>query len=530
MQAMLRAQVDLLWFGGIGTYVKSSRESHADVGDKANDALRINGRDVRARVIGEGANLGVTQFGRIEYARIGAGGTGGKMNTDFIDNSAGVDTSDHEVNIKILLGLAVGDGELTEKQRNTLLPEMTDDVAALVLRDNVFQTQVLSVTGRIAPQLMDAQARFMQYLEKSGRLNRAIEFLPSEEEIADRRGRGQGLSSPERAVLLAYSKIWLYDELLGSTLPDDPWVATALERYFPQLLPDRFGAYMQRHPLRREIIATHVTNSMINRVGSTFVHRLVETTGARAFEVVRAYLLSREIFGMVSLWTAIEALDNKVADEMQSQMLIDTSRQLERGTKWFLRSRRLVDDMAATIEHFKANVTQLAARLPQLLDADERARVDAAAGHYVANRVPRELAERVVTFGTLYATLDIAEIAGSARWPVELVAAIYFDLAHRLGMPWLRDKITALPGDQHWQMLAKGAMLDDLWGLQRSITAAVLAGGGEIESPGAVVEAWQASNGRTIERAAQLLGELRAVPAPDAAMLSVALRELRGLA
>jgi glutamate dehydrogenase len=403
-------------------------------------------------------------------------------------------------------------------------------VAALVLRDNVFQTQVLSVTGRIAPSLLDAQLRFMHFLEKLGRLKRKIEYLPSDEEVADRRGKGVGLTSPERAVLLAYSKIWLYDELLGSTLPDDPWVSTALERYFPQLLQDKFSAYMQRHPLRREIIATHVTNSMINRVGSTFVHRLVETTGARAFEIVRAYLLSREIFGMVTLWQGIEALDNKVPDEVQSQMLIDTSRQLERGTKWFLRSRRLIDDMGATIEHFTSNVEKLASRLPQLLDAEERARVDAAAAHYIANGVPRELAERVVTFGTLYATLDIAEIAGSARWPVELVAAIYFDLANRLGMPWLRDKIAALPGDQHWQMLAKGAMLDDLSGLQRSITSAVLTGGGDAESPVALVEAWQANNGRTIERAGQLLGELRAVQAPDAAMLSVALRELRGLA
>lgn len=524
VNAILKAPVDLVYNGGIGTYVKATGESHSQVGDRANDALRVNGKELRCKVFAEGGNLGCTQLGRIEYAL-----AGGRINTDAIDNSAGVDTSDHEVNIKILLGLAVSEGELTDKQRNALLPGMTDDVAALVLRDNVFQTQVLSVTGRMAPQLMDAQARFMLYLEKADRLNRAIEFLPSNEEIADRRGKGQGLTSPERAVLLAYSKIWLYDELLGSTLPDDPWVSTALERYFPPLLQERFSGYMQRHPLKREIIATHVTNSMINRVGSTFVHRLLETTGARAFEIVRAYLLSREIFGMVSLWQAIESLDNKVADEMQSLMLIDTSRQLERGTKWFLRSRRLIDDMEVTIEHFTSNVTKLAARLPQLLDADERARVDAAAAHYVAGGVPRELADRVVTFGTLYATLDIAEIAGGARWPVELVAAIYFDLANRLGMPWLRDKITALPGDQHWQMLAKGAMLDDLWGLQRSITGAVLTGGGDIDSPATLVEAWQASNGRTIERAGQLLGELRAVPAPDAAMLSVALRELRGL-
>jgi glutamate dehydrogenase len=525
VNAILKAPVALIYNGGIGTYVKATSETHAQVGDRANDALRVNGRELRCKVFVEGGNLGCTQLGRIEYAR-----AGGRINTDAIDNSAGVDTSDHEVNIKILLGLPITEGELTEKQRNAILPEMTDDVAALVLRDNVFQTQVLSVTGRIAPQLLDAQTRFMQYLEKAGRLNRAIEYLPSDEELAERRAQGQGLTSPERAVLLAYSKIWLYDELLESTLPDDPWVATALERYFPSLLRERFAAWMPRHPLKREIIATHVTNSTINRVGSTFVHRLVETTGARAFEVVRAYLLSRDIFGMVPLWAAIEALDNRVDDEVQSGMLIDTSRQLERGTMWFLRSRRLTADLASTIEHFKSNVETLSARLPQLLDADERARVDAAAAHYTARGVPRELAERVVNFGTLYATLDIAEIAGSARWPVELVAAIYFDLANRLGMPWLRDRIAALPGDQHWQALAKGAMQDDLSGLQRSITHAVLTGGGEGESPAARVEAWQAGNGRTLERAAQLMGELRAVPVPDAAMLAVALRELRALA
>ncbi|HSI56523.1 MAG TPA: NAD-glutamate dehydrogenase domain-containing protein, partial [Ideonella sp.] len=526
VNAILKAPVDLIYNGGIGTYVKATSESHAQVGDRANDALRVNGRELRCKVFAEGGNLGCTQLGRIEFAH-----AGGRINTDAIDNSAGVDTSDHEVNIKILLGLAQGDGELTDKQRNSLLPEMTDEVAQLVLRDNVFQTQVLSVTGRIAPQLLDAQIRFMQFLEKGGRLNRTIEYLPPDEELAERRAAGQGLTSPERAVLLAYSKIWLYDELLASPLPDDPWVATALQRYFPTALQTRFAGYMPRHPLKREIIATHVTNSMINRVGSTFVHRLVETTGARAFEVVRAYLMSREIFGMVPLWLAIEALDNQVADEVQSSMLIDTSRQLERGTKWFLRSRRLTEDMAATIEHFTPNVIALSARLPTLLDADEHTRVEASVAHYVASGVPRELAARVVTFGTLYATLDIAEVAGSARWPVELVAAIYFDLANRLGMPWLRDKIAALPGDQHWQMLAKDAMLDDLSGLQRAITGAVLIGGDgeEHESPAALVEAWQARNTRTLERAAQLLVELRAAPAPDAAMLAVALREMRAL-
>ena len=524
VNAILKAPVDLLYNGGIGTYVKAQSESHAEVGDRANDALRVNGRELKCKVVAEGGNLGCTQLGRIEYAM-----AGGRINTDAIDNSAGVDTSDHEVNIKILFGLAIAEGELTEKQRNALLVEMTDDVAALVLRDNYFQTQALSVTGRIAPQLLDAQQRFIQYLEKNGKLNRALEYLPSDEEIAERRAKSIGLTSPERAVMLAYSKIWLYDELLASTLPDDGWVETALARYFPKALRERYATYMARHPLKREIIATHVTNSMINRVGSTFVHRLLETTGGKPHEIVRAYLLNREIFGFVTLWQQIEALDNKVDDAVQSAMLIDTARLIDRGTTWFLRSRRLSEDMGATITHFAARVDALATRLPQLLDEADRARIETAVAHYVTQGVSRELAERVVTFDTLYATLDIVEVADSTQRPVELVAEIYFDLATRLGLPWLREMIVALPGQAHWQMLAKGAMLDDLSGLQRTITGEVIVGGGDIAAPDGLIAAWQDRNRRGIERAAQLLGELRTAAPIDAAMLSVALRELRNL-
>ena len=410
VNAILKAPVDLIYNGGIGTYVKASAETHAQVGDRANDAVRINGRNLRCKVFCEGGNLGCTQLGRVEYAM-----AGGRIFTDAIDNSAGVDTSDHEVNIKILLGQAISDGELTEKQRNALLVTMTDDVAALVLRDNYFQTQALSVTGRIAPQLLDAQQRFIQHLEKSGRLNRALEYLPDDEEIAARRIKGVGLTGPERAVLLAYSKIWLYDELLASTLPDDPWVGTALERYFPKPLRGPYAAHMARHPLHRDIIATHVTNSMINRVGSSFVHRLCETAGSKPDEIVRAYLLNREIFGFVTLWQQIEALDNKVDDAVQSAMLIDTGRLIDRGTMWFLRSRRLADDMAATIAHFTPRVESLASRLPQLLDAVERARVDGEIARYQKDGVPHDLAARVAPFDTLYAALDIIEVAELTR-------------------------------------------------------------------------------------------------------------------
>jgi glutamate dehydrogenase len=525
VNAILKAPVDLIYNGGIGTYVKATAETHAQVGDRANDAVRVNGRALRCKVFAEGGNLGCTQLGRVEFAL-----RGGRINTDAIDNSAGVDTSDHEVNIKILLGLPIADGELTEKQRNALLSEMTDDVAALVLRDNRFQTQVLSVTGHIAPQMLDAHQRFIAFLEKTGRLNRALEFLPSDEEIAERRAAGAGLTSPERAVLLAYSKIWLYDELLASTLPDDPWVATALERYFPKALREREAAYMPRHPLKREIIATYVTNSMVNRVGSTFVHRLLEATGAKPPEIVRAYLLDREVFGFVDLWMAIEALDNVVEDAVQSAMLIDTRRLIDRGTTWFLRSRRLNEDMASTIAHFAPQVATLAARLPQLLDPADRGRVDAAVAAYVAKGVPQALALRVATFDTLYAALDIIEVADSTRRPPAGVAELYCALSTKLGLPWLREKMAALPADAHWRILAKGAMLDDLASLQRTLTGEVLAAGTDGVDPARLLEGWEKGNRRGIERAAQLMVELRGAAQVDAAMLSVALRELRNLA
>jgi len=525
VNAILKAPVDLLYNGGIGTYVKATSESHADVGDRANDAVRINGRELRCKVVGEGGNLGCTQLGRVEYAL-----AGGRMYTDAIDNSAGVDTSDHEVNIKILLGLAIAGRELAREHRDALLAQMTGDVAALVLRDNYFQTQALSVMNRIAPQLVDAQQRFIQYLEKNGRLLRALEYLPTDDEFAERRAKGIGLTTPECAVLLAYGKIWLYDEVLASPLPDDPWVATALARYFPPALRTSYAAFMARHPLRREIISTHVVNSMLNRVGGTFVHRLTETTGAKPHEIVRAYLLTREIFGFVALWEQVGALDNEVDDAVQSQLLVDASRLLERATMWFLRSRRLSDDMAATIAQFTPRVEALALRLPELTDPADRAHVEALVEVYVARGVPRPLAARIVALDTLYSTLDIVEVGTAAGRPVELVADIYFSVSTRLGIPWLRGKIAMLPEDQHWPKLAKGAMLDDLSSLQRTVTTEALAGGSGVDDMPALKAAWQARNRRGIEREDQLLAELRAAPALDPAMLSVALRELRTLA
>ncbi|HEX7441864.1 MAG TPA: NAD-glutamate dehydrogenase domain-containing protein, partial [Caldimonas sp.] len=517
LSAILKAPVDLLYNGGIGTYVKASTETHADVGDRANDALRIDGRELRCKVVAEGGNLGFTQRGRIEAALAGV-----RLNTDAIDNSAGVDTSDHEVNIKILLGLAISDGEMTEKQRNALLAQMTDDVAMLVLRDNHFQTQALSVGARLGPSYLDQEARFIRFLEKTGNLNRAIEFLPAEDEIAERKARGAGLTTPERAVIFAYSKMWLFDEIMASDLPEDPWIGTALARYFPALLREKFGAYIPRHPLKREIVATHVLNSMVNRVGSTFVHRLSERTGARPAQVVRAYLAAREVLGDVAVWQQVEALDNKVPDAVQSEMLIEEGWLTARATTWFLRSRRLAEPLEQTFRRFIPAVQALRARLEPEAAASPQATAWIAAG------VPSPLALRVASADHLIAALDVAEVAEAVQRNFDEVSEVHVGIGTRLGLSRLRQQIDELRSDSHWQALAKAALGDDLAGLQRALAQDVLQQG-----PGSTAEllaTWETGNATALERAQRLLAELAdAKGGADLSMLSVVLRELRNL-
>jgi glutamate dehydrogenase len=517
ISAILKAPVDLLYNGGIGTYVKASSQTNADVGDRANDAIRVNGAQLRCRVVAEGGNLGFTQLGRVEYAL-----HGGRINTDAIDNSAGVSCSDHEVNIKILLGAAVRKGALTLAERDELLSRMTDEVAALVLRDNYFQTQSLSVSGALAPALLDAQERFIKHLEKAGRLNRALEFLPGDEELAERRAAKLGLTAPERAVLLAYAKIALNDELVASDVPDDPWVSSALERYFPEPLRARFKGEIHAHPLRREIIATHVTNSMVTRVGSTFVHRMQEETGARPPQVVRAYLIVREVFDFVALWRAIEALDYKVADRVQTAMIIDGGRLVVRATLWFLRHREHLADLARAIEHFRRGGERLTALSPGVLPAAEQAEYNAAIVRLEREGVPRELAARVAGLDAAFNALDVMEVADRLKRDIDEVARTHFALAGELDVPWLRSRIGMLPAENHWQTLAKAAMRDELAAMLRAATAGALSAGG--------AASWKARNAALHERFRQILTELRAAGSPDLAMLSVAMRELRSLA
>ena len=525
IHAILTAPVDLLYNGGIGTYVKAATETDAAVGDRANDAVRVNGGELRCKVFGEGGNLGATQLGRIEFAL-----AGGRVNTDAIDNSGGVDCSDHEVNIKILLGGVIAEGELTLKQRNQLLADMTDEVAALVLRDNYAQTQILSVTRARAVALLDGQTEFMRRLAHAGRLNRKLEYLPDDEALAERKAAGVGLANPELAVLLAYSKIELYDKVLASDVPEDPYIRTALERYFPMALRERFPAQIQAHPLRREIISTHVVNSMINRVGPTFVSRLESELGASAADVVRAYMATREVFGLVALWREIEALDNLIDDAVQTELIQETGRLVQRGTLWFLRHRPWLVDLEATLAHFSPGVAALAEGLADYVAPAYRAELDAAVARRVEQGVPLALARRVAALEELYSALDLVEVAVEQRRDEAAVARVYFALGGELDLHWLGRQISALPADTRWQSLARGALRSDLSSLARALTSAALRQAPEGADTEGVLRAGRERAAVPLERYQHLLAEIRVAPVIDMAMLSVLLRELRGMA
>jgi len=524
ISAMLRAPVDLLWNGGIGTYVKAARETHADVGDRASDAVRVNGGELQARVVGEGGNLGFTQLGRIEYAL-----HGGRINTDFIDNSGGVDCSDHEVNIKILLNQVVGDGDMTRKQRDKLLADMTDDVAASVLQDNYRQVQAISVTEAQAPQLLDEHARLMRHLERAGRLDRRLEFLPNNEELAERRATGRGLTRPELAVLLAYAKIVLQDELVGSDVPEDEYLADDLERYMPPKLREKFRKQLRRHPLRRDIIATYVTNSMVNRAGSTFANRLRDETGARPPDVARAYTVAREVFDIRRLWKDLAALDTVVPAEVQLELQAEGRKMIERSALWFLRNRRQPMDIAATVSHFAPGIASLAQELPKLLAPADSESLDQMAERFTAAGVPPELATRVASLDALFSGLNVIEVATACGETVETVAAVYFALGYKLDLHWLRDQIAKLPAETHWQTLAQGALRDDLYSEQRELTIEVLKPGTEDKDAETLIDTWMGENRSAVERTNAILSDLKEADTLDIAMISVALREIRNL-
>jgi len=523
MSAILKAPVDLLWNGGIGTYVKSSQETNADVGDRANNALRINGADLHCKVVGEGGNLGFTQKGRIEAAQHGV-----LLNTDFIDNSAGVDTSDHEVNIKILLNDAVRRGELTEEGRNKQLAAMTDEVGQLVLWDNYRQNQAITLMEHQSVKRLGSMAHFIRELEAQGLLDRQVENLPSDAELAERKARHQGLTRPELSVLLSYDKIKLFQQLLESDVPEDPYLSKELVRYFPEPLHEKYAANMQRHRLKREIIATAVTNSTINRMGATFMLRMQEDTGQGPAAIAKAYTAAREILDARELWAEIEALDSKVAEDTQIDAIMQIWSQLRHMTRWLLNRPGGNLDIAVNVERYQDGVSALRKALPDVLTQIGKADFELSCEKWEGLGIPAELAVRLARMPVLRAVLDMCEVAQQSGQPITAVARVFYELGESLDLEWLRGQIEALPVEGHWHAQARGSLLDELNHQHRALAQQVLtlAGDRKDVSP---VQAWLERDDATLKYTRSMLAEILTQNA-DYPIASVAVRRLAQLA
>ncbi|MEX5666514.1 NAD-glutamate dehydrogenase [Pseudomonas neuropathica] len=525
LNALLKAPVDLLWNGGIGTYVKASTESHADVGDKANDALRVNGNELRCKVVGEGGNLGMTQLGRVEF-----GLNGGGSNTDFIDNAGGVDCSDHEVNIKILLNEVVQAGDMTDKQRNQLLASMTDEVGNLVLGNNYKQTQALSLAARRAYARIAEYKRLMGDLEGRGKLDRAIEFLPTEEQINERIAEGHGLTRPELSVLISYSKIDLKEQLLGSLVPDDDYLTRDMETAFPPSLVSKFSEAMRRHRLKREIVSTQIANDLVNHMGITFVQRLKESTGMSPANVAGAYVIVRDIFHLPHWFRQIEALDYQVSADVQLELMDELMRLGRRATRWFLRARRNEQNAARDVAHFGPHLKELGLKLDELLSGEIRENWQARYQAYVEAGVPELLARMVAGTSHLYTLLPIIEASDvTGQNPAE-VAKAYFAVGSALDITWYLQQISALPVENNWQALAREAFRDDVDWQQRAITISVLQQGDGTLDVEARLALWMEQHESMISRWRAMLVEIRAASGTDYAMYAVANRELLDLA
>jgi glutamate dehydrogenase len=524
MRAILSAPVDLFWNGGIGTYVKSSAESNADVGDKANDAIRVNGDDLRVRVVGEGGNLGLTQPGRIEAARAGV-----QLNTDAIDNSAGVDCSDHEVNIKILLDAVVADGDLTFKQRNELLVEMTNDVSTLVLADNYAQNQVLGYARAQAAEMLPVHERLIHSLEARGLLNRDLEDLPSDAQIAQLKADGQGLTSPSLCVLLSYVKIALTTDLSDSGLATEEFFSSVLCTYFPPAMVERFGNWLAKHPLRDAIITTVVANVMVDTGGISYVHRTVEETGASPIEIVRAYSVVREVFSLDRVWEAISALDGTVPTQAQTALHLEVRRLLDRATRWVLSLRGGTVHVAEEIEQLKETIAGLEEVADRLLVGSQRVRYREKLTELTDLGAPAEIARLVATALDRFSMLDIDSIARRQDVPAADVAELYFAVAERYGFDALLHRISGLPRSDRWANLARAALRSDLYAVLAGLTSKILRSTDQNDVPESRIADWEERNAEGQQRARSTLRELDQVGNYDLATLSVALRVLRTL-
>ena len=521
IRELIKMPVDLLWNGGIGTYIKSSKETDAQVGDRANDAVRINGNEVRAKVVGEGGNLGCTQLGRIEYAT-----QGGHIDTDFIDNVGGVDCSDNEVNIKILLNSLVSNGELTLKQRNKLLVEMTPDVSQIVLRNAYRQSQSISVTQSLGADSLKEQIRFINSLEKEKKLDRALEYLPSDDELSERLALNTGLTRPELCVLLAYGKMVLKQSLNCPEITEDGYLAQSLIEAFPAVLQQKYASAMGNHPLRGEIIATQIANQLVNDMGLNFVARLKDETGATDAEIAKCYVMAREVFSLSKIWREIEALDNKVPAATQLRMMSETRRTIRRATRWFLRLRNRNWTISENIEFYKPAYNQLHENLLNILVEEEVTTLTEQTAILVEQGVPQTLASLICQQNLLFSALDLAQISEQHQRTIIVCAQMYFNLGAKLELHWFLDQINGLGVDNHWQALARASFREELDWQQRSLASAVLSACHEIDFCGNILDAWLQRHEGLLARWHHMLADFKTSSTHEFAKFSVALREL----
>jgi glutamate dehydrogenase len=524
IRAIIKAPIDLIWNGGIGTFVKSSDETHAEVGDRTNDAIRVNGNELKARVIGEGGNLGMTQLGRVEYSL-----NGGVLYTDFIDNSAGVDCSDHEVNMKILLNTLTTNNEMTLVQRNKLLEKMTDEVAELVLRDNYEQTQMLSLEASVSLQTMDLFRRYMNELEKKGRLNRELEFLPAEKALLERKANGQGLTRPELAILISYCKMFLKQDILASDIPEDPYFVKYLMMAFPMSLRKKYLAQMKEHSLRREIIATQLGKHITDHMGVNFVERLQRETGASVAFIMRAYIVAERIYGMEELWKQIEALDLKVNTAVQQKMMLQIYYLIRRATRWFLRNLKPNFNIEEVAAHYEKPIAELIQQLPNLLTDVDKEILEIETSSLLDQGVPQGLAQRIASCNILFTSLDIVEAATKHNLNISEIAQTYYELGSHLELNWLRDQMNTYPMENQWDELARSGFRDDLDRAQRKLSVSVLSLKNKKVKQFTITEriqAWLEQYNLLIERWQNLLGEIKSSNNVGFVTFSVVLREL----
>jgi glutamate dehydrogenase len=514
IRAILKSNVDLLWLGGIGTFVKGSKQSNADADDKTNDNLRVDAQDVRAKVIGEGANLGVTQYARVEYAR-----HGGRINTDFIDNSGGVDCSDHEVNIKILLSDVVGRGKLSMEARNKLLADMTDEVATLVLRDNYQQSQSLSLQQYLARDHLGLHTEFIRALEKAGTIKRSLEGLPDEETLKALSKERGGLTRPELCIITSWAKIELYKELLNTEVPDEARNEALLFDYFPKAL-HKYKDEIRNHKLRREIIATQIVNMIVNRMGPVFVMSRMQKTGAPLAEVVKSFMIVYEAYGLQEMWNGIEALDNKVPAALQLEALNDVFQVAKRTVTWYLRFGGGNLDISKEIESFKPGVDMLKKSIVKMVPEELRQSALESEAHFIKDGMPASLGAEISAVKLLSSATDIISITAATEGDMKAIAETYFTVGDRLGLGWLRMKVGDIVPANSWQARVMGGLTDDFFIQQAAITSSVVTSvkkNGKLDR--AQVEKWFAQNQDRADKISGLVADLRAQPKVDLEML-----------